>query len=75
VGYIESVIVPIHLKPLPSTLTLAIHVPIVICMGMMQIIVSRCIQNFNKANYKWPMLVKARGLGNAKKKNVWPTRG
>jgi len=75
VGYIENVIVPIHIKRLLLTLTLAIHVPIVIRMGMMQIIASCCIQSFNKANYEWPMLVKVRGLGKAKNDNVWSTKG
>jgi hypothetical protein len=44
---------PNHLKPSHPTLTLANHVYIVICMGIMQINVSHFIHmNCDEANYK-----------------------
>jgi hypothetical protein len=47
VGFTIRKIALIHLKLPPPTLILANHVPIIMCMGMMQMIVSLYIQNYN----------------------------
>jgi hypothetical protein len=58
VCHIKNEIALIHFKPQTLTLTLVEHVPIVIHMGMIYIIAPYCIQNYGKANHKWPMLIK-----------------
>jgi len=63
---VESVMSPIRrrialipFKPLPSTLILINHFPILILMGMIKIIVSHYTQNYGiKYNYKLLMLTK-----------------
>lgn len=71
-GIIGKRIVLIHLKPPglrwwlecpnePTTPTLTNHVPIVKFMGMMKIVISPYIWNYDKANHNQPMLRKNEG--------------
>jgi hypothetical protein len=60
--HIENKIVLIPFKPPLPTLTLTNHVPIVIHMGMMQIIISYCIQNFGRPDHKLLMPIKPKVL-------------
>jgi hypothetical protein len=62
-GFIEKMIVLIHHKPLLLNFIPINHVPIVILVGMMQIIDSHHIWNYDKANHKPPMLVRVRVMG------------
>jgi hypothetical protein len=59
----------IHYKPLLPTLIPTNHVSIVIFMNMMQIITSHCNWNYDKANHKSPMLIRAIVLRKVKMKN------
>jgi hypothetical protein len=68
-------IVPIHHRSQLPTLIPTNHVPIVMHMGMMSIIVLHFTQNYCKANYKIPMLIKIKVLGRVKRGKVRPTKG
>ncbi len=57
-GIIGKRIALIHLKPPPPTLTLTNHIPIMKFMGLMKIVISPYIWNYDKANHKQPMLRK-----------------
>jgi hypothetical protein len=67
VGFTKRKIVPIHYKPQLPTLILANHVPIVMHMHMMPIIDSHFIENYDKANHKTPMPIRAKVMGRAKR--------
>jgi hypothetical protein len=60
VGLTRRRIVPIHHKPQLPTLIPTNHVPIVMHMGMMLIIASDFTHNYNKANHRTPMLIRAK---------------
>jgi hypothetical protein len=62
-GYIEKRIGLIYHKPLLLNLIPTNHVPIVILVGMMQIIDSHHIWNYDKVNHKPPMLVRVSVMG------------
>jgi hypothetical protein len=63
-GYIEKRIALIHHMPLLLNLIPTNHVPIVMLVGMMKIIYSHHIWNYDKANHKPPMLVRKSLKGN-----------
>jgi hypothetical protein len=60
-GIIGKRIALIHLKPPPPTLTLTNHVPIVKFMGMMKIIISPYIWNYDKAQSRTTNVRKNKG--------------
>jgi hypothetical protein len=62
-GFIEKKIALIHHKPLLLNLIPTNHVPIIILVGMMQIIDSHHISNYDKVNHRPPMLVRVRVTG------------
>ncbi len=74
-GLIKRGIGLIHHMPLLLTLiVISHHVPIVILIGMMQIIDSHYIQNYNRANQRPLILVKAKVMGQVKRGKTQPIK-